>query len=105
MHFDNGIEDGHKITFTSERKPRYKNPFEKDNQFNVKHPEQLSATAIEQIEVVLPPRLEYIIQDNATQASLSSVLHESSTNQRYKQAYEDDDERYWGFRGVQCQTH
>ncbi|GIY20986.1 dnaJ homolog subfamily A member 1 [Caerostris darwini] len=92
----------------NEGMPRYKNPFEKGNliiQFNVKFPEQLPVTTIEQIETILPPRPEYIIPDNADQALLSSVLPESSKNQRYKQAYEEDDERYGGPRGVQCQTH
>ncbi|GIX82113.1 hypothetical protein CEXT_101671 [Caerostris extrusa] len=50
--------------------PRCKNAFEKNNliiQFNVRTPEQVSVTAIEQIEAIFPPRLEYIIQDNADQ--------------------------------------
>ncbi|GIY93852.1 dnaJ-like protein subfamily A member 1 [Caerostris extrusa] len=114
-----GLEPGNVISVIDEKKldfckksrvisfegiPRCKNDFEKNNliiQFNVRTPEQFSVTAKEQTEAILPPRLQYIVQDNADQAFLSSAL-KSSKNQRYKQAYEEDGERYEGSRGAQC---
>ncbi|GFY62448.1 dnaJ homolog subfamily A member 1 [Trichonephila inaurata madagascariensis] len=94
----------------NEGMPQYKNPFEKGKliiQFVVNFPDQLSETAITQIEAILPPRPEYIIPDNADEAPLLDLTpDQDSRNQRYnRQAYEEDDERYGGPRGVQCQTN
>ncbi|GFX01230.1 dnaJ homolog subfamily A member 1 [Trichonephila clavipes] len=94
----------------NEGMPQYKNPFEKGKliiQFVVNFPDQLSGPAITQIETILPPRPEYIIPDNADEAPLLDLTpDQDSRNQRYnRQAYEEDDERYGGPRGVQCQTN
>ncbi|XP_054707589.1 dnaJ homolog subfamily A member 1-like [Uloborus diversus] len=94
----------------NEGMPQYKNPFEKGRlivQFIVNFPETIDPRLVPQIEAVLPPRPEYIIPDDADEVSLMDISPEQSSSRlRYREVYDDDDDRYaGGHRGVQCQTH
>lgn len=94
----------------NEGMPQYKNPFEKGKliiQFIVNFPDTIDDGLIPQLEAILPSRPEIIIPDDADEVPLMDITpdHESR-HQRYRQAYEEDDDHYSGPRGgVQCQTH
>ncbi|KAG8176025.1 hypothetical protein JTE90_022862 [Oedothorax gibbosus] len=93
----------------NEGMPQYKNPFEKGKliiQFLVDFPDQIHHGSVEELEKILPPRPEYILPDDADEVPLSDITpNQDSRNQRYRQAYEEDDDHHGGPRGVQCQTH
>ncbi|XP_042909825.1 dnaJ homolog subfamily A member 1 [Parasteatoda tepidariorum] len=91
----------------NEGMPQYKNPFEKGKlvvHFLVNFPSNIDETACAQLENILPPRPEFIIPDEAEEVPLCDIAPEFSRQQRYRQAYEEDDD-HGGPRGVQCQTH
>ncbi|XP_058054407.1 dnaJ homolog subfamily A member 1 [Anopheles bellator] len=88
--------------------PQWKNPFEKGRlivQFTVSFPETLPIEAVKMLEQFMPPRpLEEIPQD-AEMVMMVELDPEQESRNRYKNAYEEDeDEGTPGVRVQQCNS-
>lgn len=89
--------------------PEYKNPFEKGRlivQFNVIFPNAIPQELVMSLEQCLPPRPYVEIPINAEECNLSDYDPNADSQRRYREAYEDDEERYQrgGPRVQQCTT-